>query len=42
MVIVRQGNRVHGLLIVGIYFESASELEGILQPKLEASAQIVP
>ena len=40
MIVVRQGKRVHGLLLIGLYFEDPQELEDLLRPTVERSEGI--
>ena len=35
MVVIQQGKRVHGLLLIGLYFDDPRELESLLRPKLD-------
>ena len=40
MVVVRAGKRVHGLLVIGVYFDDPATLEAILRPTIERSATL--
>jgi hypothetical protein len=39
-VVIRQGKRVHGLLLIGLYFEDPKTLEDLLRPTIDRSAGI--
>ncbi len=40
MVVVRSGKRVHGLLVIGVYFDDPATLEAVLRPTIERSATL--
>ncbi|HEX5104885.1 MAG TPA: hypothetical protein VFV87_13790, partial [Pirellulaceae bacterium] len=40
MVVVQQGKRVHGLLLIGLYFDDPQELDDLLRPTIDRSAGI--
>ena len=38
MAVIRKGNRLHAVLLIGHVFDDAAELAEAMRPKVEASA----